>query len=105
MMYDVAMHRTQILLEDWQYEKLQERARREGRAMGELVREAVTGYFTQPAGEEDSILSIIGLGRGDGSGAGRAHDEHLYPPRKSAVAPRPRKAVGTNLRRHERLVR
>ena len=39
------MHRTQILLEDEQYERLRLRARRSGKAIGELVRRAVDEVY------------------------------------------------------------
>ncbi len=37
-MYCVSMHRTELLLEDWQYEALRGRAEREGRSLSALVR-------------------------------------------------------------------
>ena len=39
------MHRTQILLEDEQYERLRRRSRTTGTAIGELVRRAVDAMY------------------------------------------------------------
>lgn len=39
------MHRTQILLEDDQYEQLKEEAARTGRSIGELVRTALDAQY------------------------------------------------------------
>lgn len=46
------MHRTQILLEDEQYERLKAEAARTGRSIGELVRDAVDTVFRRARQEE-----------------------------------------------------
>ena len=94
-------HRTQILLEDSQYEKLQERARRESRGLGELVREAVAGYLGEPQAASDAVLGVIGLGAGDGAPVARNHDDYLYAPEAASKETGP----GTRVRRHQRVVR
>jgi hypothetical protein len=72
------MKRTNIVLEEWQYQYLRDRAERERKSLSALIRDLVEGAATPPrtrAGR-DSLLSIIGIGRG--RGAGRHHDEVLY---------------------------
>jgi hypothetical protein len=72
------MHRTQILLEDWQYESLKAEADRRGRSLAGVVREAVAAYLTEDAAEAWGELSAIaGIGD-DPTGTGRDHDRLLY---------------------------
>ena len=94
-------HRTQILLEDGQYAKLMERARRESRGLGELVREAVAGYLGEPQTSSDALLGIIGLGAGDGTPVARNHDDYLYAGEAQTEEAEPEARV----RRHQRVVR
>ena len=51
------MHRTQILLEDQQYERLKVRSKRTGTAIGELVRRAVDAMYGT-AEVEDRLRAI-----------------------------------------------
>lgn len=51
------MHRTQILLEDHQYERLKVRSKRTGTAIGELVRRAVDAMYGT-AQVEDRLRAI-----------------------------------------------
>lgn len=46
------MHRTQILLEDEQYELLKEESARTGRSIGELVRLAIDRSMRRPGPDE-----------------------------------------------------
>lgn len=72
------MHRTQLLIEDWQYESLRARAEREGRSLSDLVREILDSVLTSPAQHRRHRLSDI-EGIGEDSGAyGDDHDRHLY---------------------------
>jgi hypothetical protein len=71
------MHRTQVLLERWQYEELRAKAERQGRSLGEIVRETVAEYLTpSPTDARRALHAIEGIGT-DGTGAGRAHDRYL----------------------------
>jgi hypothetical protein len=76
------MHRSQILLEKWQYEYLADESRRQGKSISELVREGLTGWIESRrtgSGERDPFFDIIGIGGGDGKTTGRDHDRNLYP--------------------------
>ena len=70
------MKRTNIVLEEAQYQYLKDRAEREGKSMSALVRELIEASIC--ASKEDSIFKIIGMGRGKGRGAARRHDKILY---------------------------
>ena len=80
------MHRTQILLDDWQYERLKSVAEREGASIGSLVREAVTRYLDETRGSKKRdttrLCDIAGIGR-DPESTGRDHDDVLYGPRRN----------------------
>jgi hypothetical protein len=71
------MHRTQLNLDDWQYDALNARSEREGRSVSDLVREAVAEYLVEEDVEPGSRLADLkGLGH-DPGGAGRNHDRLL----------------------------
>jgi len=78
-MYGVyTMHRTQILLDEWQYERLKAAAQGEGRSLSDVVREAVDGYFAGPrTGLSPGLERIAGIGA-DPEASGRDHDLLLY---------------------------
>lgn len=72
------MHRTQIQLEDWQYELLSAEAESEGRSLASLVREAVTDYLDKSrSGRGDRLSEIAGIGDDREAPAGD-HDRFLY---------------------------
>ena len=82
MMYYI-MHRTQILLDDWQYEDLKAASERDGRSISNLVRDAVTAFLRQQQRPDPTRLAeIAGIGD-DESGSARDHDEILYGPRRN----------------------
>ena len=72
------MHRTQLLLEDWQYEALRGRAEREGRSLSALVRDILGASLTasSPAVRK-GLDAIAGIGE-DAAAHGEDHDRHLY---------------------------
>lgn len=79
-MYGTMKHRTQISLDEWQYESLKTRGEREGRSLSDLIREAVTGYLVD---EEAPAAGRAGLGRirgiaADPGASGADHDRILY---------------------------
>lgn len=73
-------HRTQISLDEWQYESLKARAQREGRSLSDVVREAVTEYLvddTDGVASRRRLSEIRGIGS-DSETAGEDHDRVLY---------------------------
>lgn len=70
------MHRTQILLEEWQYQALRARAEREGRSLSDLVREILGGALSDRA-RSRGLADIEGVGEDPGA-YGRDHDSLLY---------------------------
>jgi len=72
------MHRTQILLEEWQYETLRSRAEREGRSLSDLVRELLR-VALEDSGSRISVRldAMEGVGE-DTASYGEAHDRYLY---------------------------
>jgi len=73
MMYDI-MHRTQLLIEQWQHQALQARARREGKSLSALLREILT-EFLQDEGRS-RLLEIEGIA--EGPGLAIDHDKVIY---------------------------
>ena len=72
------MHKTHVLLEDWQYEALQSLAAQEQRSISALVREVLTRYLSRDHGKARQRLATIeGIGA-DTQATGREHDDLLY---------------------------
>lgn len=72
------MHRTQILLADWQYQTLKALAEQEGRSLGELVRDLITRQLRSRGKNAKACLAAIeGIGADRGA-TGRNHDRFLY---------------------------
>jgi plasmid stability protein len=77
MMYAI-MHRTQLLLEPWQYEALRLRAEREGRSLSAILRDILTEHLDPAGGRVSARLAAIeGVAEGPPD-LGRNHDRHLY---------------------------
>jgi hypothetical protein len=71
------MHRTQVILEDWQYQALRARSEQEGRSISELVREALATSLAQPPERISRLQEIEGIGE-DAATYGEDHDRALY---------------------------
>lgn len=71
------MQRTQILLDDWQYEALKARAQREGRSMSELLRQMLDAHLAKSAPRTPRLADIRAIGE-DRTSRGRNHDRFLY---------------------------
>ena len=72
------MQRTQILLEEWQYERLRALAERTGRSVSALVREILGRHLQlRRNGSRRSLHTIEGLGA-DQKSTGRDHNRLLY---------------------------
>ncbi|HBR22409.1 MAG TPA: hypothetical protein DD713_07595 [Nitrospiraceae bacterium] len=81
---ETSKHRTQISLEDWQYQILLEMSKKEKKSLSAIIREFLSEKFSKQVVEtkEDPVWSIIGIGSGDGSPVAREHDRFLYAKRK-----------------------
>ncbi len=75
------MHRTQILLDDWQYETMKALAEREGRSLSSLIRDAVAAFLSRREKPTTRLAEITGIGN-DAEASGRDHDDVLYGPRR-----------------------
>ena len=75
------MHRSQILLEDWQYEQLKARAERQGKSISEIVRNLISREMKEGRSNRSKLSQL----RGIGSSTINASDakETLYTPEKS----------------------
>jgi plasmid stability protein len=73
------MRRTNVVLEEWQYQYLKERAAREGKSLSALIRELIEAAV-RPEGniKDDPIFEIVGMAEGTGRDIARRHDEILY---------------------------
>lgn len=72
------MHKTHVVLEDWQYEALRTLAAREHRSISELVREMLTRHLA--ANHETArqrLAAMEGIGT-DAHATGQEHDAFLY---------------------------
>lgn len=71
-------HRTQISLEDWQYEFLKEKAKKEKTSISSVIRNLVTEKTKLRHIKKDPIFSLVGIAKGNGTSIARTHDKHLY---------------------------
>jgi hypothetical protein len=72
------MHRTQISLQEIQYERLLHEAQRLGISLSELIRRLADDYFAQHHPTVDPLSTLAGIGHGDGQPVGREHNRFLY---------------------------
>ena len=74
------MRRTNVVLEEWQYQYLKERAAREGKSMSALLRELIEAAIRPGKGsiQDDPIFEIVGMFRGGRKDVAEKHDEYLY---------------------------
>ena len=72
------MHKTHVLLEDWQYEALQSLAAREQRSISALVREMLTSHLAERhETARQRLAAMEGIGA-DAHATGQEHDTFLY---------------------------
>jgi plasmid stability protein len=72
------MHKTHVVLEDWQYEALQILAEQEHRSISELVREMLTRYLVgHHEIARQRLAAMEGIGA-DAHSTGQDHDAFLY---------------------------
>jgi plasmid stability protein len=78
------MHKTHVVLEDWQYEALRTLAAQEQRSISALVREMLTQHLAENHETARQRLTVIeGIGA-DAHATGREHDTFLYSTREGA---------------------
>jgi hypothetical protein len=75
------MHRTQILLDEEQYQMMKTLAERDGCSLSRLVRDAVAAYLGRRAKPSTRLAEIAGIGD-DPDTRGRDHDDILYRPQR-----------------------
>lgn len=77
-------HRTQISLEDWQYQILIDISKKTKKSLSGIIRDLITENFSKKMvkSKKDPIMGIIGLGAGDGSAVAKEHDKFLYGKKK-----------------------
>ena len=83
------MHRTQILLEEWQYEALKSRADRQGKSLSELIRDLVSGCLSSVSVRAcDSVLLAepVKPGRAANKKAGTRNADEPEPAWKKKLA-------------------
>ncbi|HEU0265819.1 MAG TPA: ribbon-helix-helix domain-containing protein [Geobacterales bacterium] len=73
-------HRTQISLDDWQYQLLLDLSRKTKKSLSALIREIITEKFatSQMEAGSDPLFGIVGLGSSGRKDTSRDHDGVLY---------------------------
>ena len=76
------MHRTQISLENEQYDLLTHEARRRRISLSAVLRELVDARYRRKGSvrqrKADPLAALTGLGAGTGEPVGRQHNRFLY---------------------------
>ena len=77
-MMSTIMHRTQLLIEPWQYDTLKSLARQEGKSLAAVIRAILTEYLERRKEEgRKGLAGLAGIAEGPPD-LGRDHDAHLY---------------------------
>lgn len=74
----VRMHRTQISLEEQQYEHLVAESRRRSISLSAIIRQLVSEHLEKQSTPLNPLDQIAGIGEGDGQSVGREHNRFLY---------------------------
>ena len=82
------LRRTQISIEDWQFQALSEISKKTKKSMSFIIREMLSEKFLNNKIEKneikkDPVSFLSGIGSGDGLPAAREHDKYLYGKAKS----------------------
>jgi hypothetical protein len=72
------LHRTQILLEPWQYDALRSTSEREGRSISDIVRGILTEALRSPDRPSGSWVREVAGIEYDANTSGQDHDTYLY---------------------------
>ncbi len=73
----MSYHRTQVLLEDWQYRALKSLAESEGSSLSDMVRRLLTAQIRPRSSRRRGLQAIAGIGQ-DPKASGKDHDRWLY---------------------------
>jgi predicted CopG family antitoxin len=73
-------HRTQISLDEWQYQHLLEVSRKTKKSLSALIRELISEKFAAKPEEvsKDPVFGIVGIGKSGRKRTARDHDAVLY---------------------------
>lgn len=73
-------HRTQISLDDWQYQLLLELSRKSKKSLSALIRDLITDRFAAKPEDisRDPVFDIVGIGKSGHKKTARNHDTVLY---------------------------
>ena len=73
-------HRTQISLDDWQYQLLLEVSRKTRKSLSSLIRDLITERFAAKSENlgSDPVFDIVGIGSSGHKKTARNHDAVLY---------------------------
>jgi metal-responsive CopG/Arc/MetJ family transcriptional regulator len=77
------LHRTQISIEDWQFQTLTEISKKTKKSMSSIIREMLSEKFLNKRMdkkdiEKDAISELLGIGAGSGLPVAKEHDKYLY---------------------------
>ena len=76
MMY--LMHRTQIMLEEWQYQLLKAQAQQQECSLGELIRTVLARHLNGRSGLARKKLALLEGIAAEPTASGRDHDRVVY---------------------------
>lgn len=71
------MHRTQISLEEDQYQFLIQEAHKRKKSLSAIIRQLVTEHFKEKT-SANPLEKIAGIAEGDGQAVGKNHNQYLY---------------------------
>ena len=73
-------HRTQISLDDWQYQLLLDVSQKTRKSLSALIRELITERFAAKPSDvaTDPAFQIMGIGKSGHKDTARTHDSVLY---------------------------
>lgn len=72
------MHRTQISLQEAQYQYLQQKAAKAHISLSSVIRNLIDNNMQCKTKTESKIEKLIGIAKGSGETVGRHHDVFLY---------------------------
>lgn len=73
-------HRTQISLDDWQYQLLLDVSHKTKKSLSALIRDLITERFAATVDDirQDPVFDIVAIGKSGHKETARSHDTLLY---------------------------